>query len=68
MGKKYPTLQDGEGITLKSKEAFFLSCCDCGLVHKIALVASRSGEIGFALMRDKRRTAQLRRHRDFLKR
>lgn len=66
--RKYVPLEDGDGLSLENGEVFFLSCCDCGLVHKMAVVSQKRGkEIGLALMRDKRRTAQLRRHREFLK-
>ncbi len=61
---KYPRLIDGEGIELKSKEAWKLMCCDCGLVHDMMLVAGRKGSpIGLAVRRNKRATAAARKHK-----
>lgn len=61
---KYEQLIDGIGSTVKNKEKFKLACCDCGLVHDVAIVAPkvRKGiELGFAVARNKRATAQRRR-------
>jgi hypothetical protein len=62
---RYPRLQDGEGIALKSGHRFRFMCCDCGLVHDVAIVAPvRKGTaIGFAVRRNKRSTALARRHK-----
>lgn len=51
---KYEQLIDGIGSTVKNKEKFKLACCDCGLVHDVAIVAPkvRKGvELGFAVAR-----------------
>lgn len=61
---KYEQLIDGIGSTVKNKEKFKLACCDCGLVHDVAIVAPkvRKGvELGFAVARNKRATSQRRR-------
>jgi hypothetical protein len=57
----YPQLKDGEGLDLRSGELWKLACCDCGLVHDVVIVA-KGKAIGFALRRNKRATAQKRRH------
>jgi len=48
---------DCEGIAIESGEAFKFACCDCGLVHNIALVSEDGKPIGFAVQRNKRATA-----------
>lgn len=58
---KYKNLHDYDGVDLKSKEIFKLSCCDCNLVHRICIVSDKKGNIGFSLVRDKRATAAKRR-------
>lgn len=60
---KYIQRQDNEEIELKPKEIFRSACCDCGLVHDMAVAAEDNGNIGLAFRRDNRATAQLRRHR-----
>lgn len=57
---RYKPLVDGEGISLRSSQVFMFACCDCGLVHDIALVARRGGHIGMAVKRNKRATAERR--------
>lgn len=61
MRTKYQTLVDGEDVYLRSSQVFKFACCDCGLVHDIALVARRGGHINMALRRNKRATAARRR-------
>jgi len=61
---RYKTLRDGEGWTVFNRIAFKLACCDCGLVHDVAIVAVGKRvkkEIGIALKRNKRATAGRRR-------
>jgi hypothetical protein len=57
----YPVMKDGEGVARRSGELFKFACCDCGLVHDVVIVA-RGKDIGFAVRRNKRATAQKRRH------
>jgi hypothetical protein len=53
---------DGEGWEVKSKVPFQITCCDCGLVHTLVIVAGREGAvIGIAAKRDNRCTGQRRR-------
>lgn len=60
---RYIQRQDGEGWAVYSKVPFQITCCDCGLVHTMVLVAGRKGSpIGIAAKRDVRCTAQRRRH------
>jgi hypothetical protein len=61
---KYHVLQDGDGMEIESTgEVIRFACCDCGLVHRIALVIEENGKIGFSVKRDKRATGQKRRWR-----
>jgi hypothetical protein len=57
---RYPVLRDGEGVTVNPGEIVKFACCDCGLVHDVAF-AYENGEIGIALRRNVRATAQRRR-------
>jgi len=44
-------------------DVVYEACCDCGLVHMIAWCENvETGEMSIRIMRDNRRTAQLRRH------
>lgn len=64
--KKYIQRKDGEGFSIPNRTPYKLACCDCGLVHIIALAAPglRKGvPIGMAAMRDNRATGQRRRHK-----
>lgn len=44
------------------KELLACACCDCGLVHDVAFAIEDNGKLGIAMRRNKRATAQLRRH------
>lgn len=44
-------------------DVVYQACCDCGLVHMIAWCENtETGEMKVRIIRDERRTAQLRRH------
>jgi hypothetical protein len=58
--KSYEQIVDGKGYSFRSRQWFRLACCDCGLVHRVAVVAGR-GWVGLAMKRDKRATAARRR-------
>ena len=61
---KYRKLEDYEGFVIDpGNETIRFACCDCGLVHDVALAHEGEGRIGMALRRHNRATAQLRRHR-----
>lgn len=70
---RYPRIKDYEGFEIDPKEEMLrLACCDCGLVHSIAIVVSREnpykmpvspGMVKLAFRREPRATAQLRRHK-----
>ena len=65
---RYTQRKDGEGWEQKSGEIWKLTCCDCGLVHRIVLTTKRHDElIGIAAERDNRATAQRRRRCAFAK-
>lgn len=60
---KYPKLNDGEGFTFDPTETYLrFACCDCGLVHEFAFDVKGKKELLMAMQRQKRATAQLRRH------
>lgn len=60
---KYPRLTDGGAVELNAKDNILhFACCDCGLVHRIAFGVDGQ-EVGIAMERDNRATAQLRRHK-----
>jgi len=59
---RYIQRHDGEGWEVKSKVPFQITCCDCGLVHTLVIVAGRKGAaIGIAAERNNRSTGQRRR-------
>lgn len=61
---RYLQLEDGVSTTVPNKKVWRLACCDCGLVHRVAIVAlkQRKGSLlGLAVARDKRATAARRR-------
>lgn len=61
---RYIQRKDGEGFTVKNREIFKLSCCDCSLVHElvISVPGVRKGVlIGIAARRNQRATAARRR-------
>lgn len=61
---KYTQRRDGEGFSIPNKQIYKIACCDCGLVHRLVLVAPGlpTGEqIGIAVERDNRATAARRR-------
>ena len=59
---KYEKFNDCEGPILEDGEIFRFACCDCGLVHSMAVAREEDGRIGLAFKRENRHTAQLRRH------
>ncbi len=42
---------DGVGFSMRSRVPFLFKCCDCGLTHRVALVAGDKGWIGIAMER-----------------
>jgi hypothetical protein len=78
--KSYEEIEDGIPFDVELKENIFtlgkrkkvktkcadmnFSCCDCGLVHNIAIVPSKT-KVKVLMNRDNRRTGQTRRHVDF---
>lgn len=59
---KYPKINDYEGVVLDSDQILHFACCDCGLVHAIAVVPEDDGKVAMAFRRETRATAQLRRY------
>lgn len=41
-------------------EKFYFACCDCGLVHTIAIAIEKNGKIGMAFKRNQKLTLQNR--------
>lgn len=64
MAKKYDKMQSGESVDIPWREGGYMyqACCDCGLVHKITVVATKKNA-RLRFFTDNRRTAQIRRHR-----
>lgn len=52
--------QDGEWLRPVKYRGYKLSCCDCGLAHRVDFRV-RGGRIEFRAYRDMRATGQLRR-------
>lgn len=64
LGKRYETTGDGSPVDLDWRDGhyMYLACCDCGLVHKIKVVANNR-RVRLRFWRDERRTGQVRRYR-----
>lgn len=61
---RYIQRKNGEGWEVKNRIPFRVSCCDCGLVHNMVIVApkeSRGSILGIAAERNERATGQKRR-------
>ena len=60
---KYDQPEEGEWI-FPVMEGYKMSCCDCGLVHKIdfRICEDEPKRIEFRVFRDNRSTGQVRRH------
>lgn len=56
---KFETREDWEKIELNNDSTHMIACCDCGLVHKMA-VSYRDGKIGLAFERDELETQHRR--------
>lgn len=48
---EYEQLSDGDSFEIPNNSVFRFACCDCGLVHRIAVVTDGK-IIGIALERD----------------
>ena len=64
MKKKYTEIEDYGPLPMPDEEtSILMACCDCGLVHWYALAEHKeTNEHVILVIRDNRRTAQLRRH------
>lgn len=61
------TLKDGQYMMeIKSGEVFRISCCDCGLAHRVCIIVKRS-RIGIAMERDLKVTRRIRKTKEILK-
>jgi len=58
---KYKQREDYEGIEVEPGTLFRFSCCDCGLVHDMAIAVEDNGNFGLCFKRNNRATAQRRR-------
>ena len=56
MKHRYPMITEA-GISLRSGQRLKLSCCDCGLVHKLVIISHDRKSVGIAMKRDNRATA-----------
>ena len=55
-------LNDGDGLNIRDGNDFFITCCDCNLVHYIKATKIKGG-ICLKFYRDKRKTAAKRRRK-----
>ena len=61
---KYDKIEDKTGFYFNpTKETLKLACCDCGLVHYYGITVENKEHIFIGFQKDKRSTAQLRRHK-----
>ena len=61
---RYNKLEDDMGYLVDTtEETLKLACCDCGLVHYVGITIKDGRNIMIGFKRDRRATAQLRRHR-----
>ncbi len=59
----YNKMGDGQPMAFNPEaDVLALACCDCGLVHDIKITVNPDGTATIAHYRNKRATAQLRRH------
>lgn len=59
----YPKIADYGEVEINPEEDHIrFACCDCGLVHDVAVSVSNKCKVGVAFKRFSRGTAQLRRH------
>lgn len=58
---KYDLLIDGEGVEMEANKTFKFACCDCGLVHNVAVAVPGRRVFGLAMERNPRATAARRR-------
>ena len=64
MKRKYPKYYDGDCQIIDTKgEILKLACCDCGLAHYIGITVMDDSLVKLQFVKDKRATAQLRRHK-----
>lgn len=64
MSKAYPKVKAGQWVTPRMR-GYRMSCCDCGLVHKLNFRVIRWGrghKVVFQAFRHERATSQIRRH------
>ena len=61
----YKHLNDGDSLFIAKGFYVNLSCCDCGLVHKVEVqskILDKQKGVQLTFFRDKRRTSQKRRY------
>ena len=60
---KYLKLKDYEGMPYEDDTIVRMACCDCGVVHDTILVEEEGEPPVLVFKRNRRATAQLRRHK-----
>lgn len=58
--EKFVQLKDGDGFEVEPGSILNFSCCECGLVHRVAFAIEVNGNIGVVLERDEHLTKQMR--------
>jgi predicted RNase H-like HicB family nuclease len=49
-------VKDGEGFEMELGTQHMIACCDCGLVHRMAIARESNGNIGLAFTVDEEET------------
>ena len=63
---KYKQQKDGDRLEFNpAGDIWRIACCDCGLVHDVALAIEKNGKIGIAIEQNKRATGQKRRWNNY---
>jgi len=57
---KFIQREDGEGFEVKPNTIHMITCCDCGLVHKMAVAIEENGKVGVAFEQDEEETKKRR--------
>lgn len=62
---KFVQMYDGDGWEIRNKEIFAVSCCDCGLVHDLAVYVPgkrKGAKVGIAARRNESATKNSRKN------
>jgi predicted RNase H-like HicB family nuclease len=57
---EFNKINDGEGFEMELGTSHMIACCDCGLVHQMAIAKETNGMIGLAFKVDEEETTNRR--------